>query len=191
MFNVKKFILLLILFNLFFNNSVRADFQENLIKKYITINTLLFNFTQKVGDKTEIGQCYIKYPLLMRCEYPKKKKIIIADGRKFAIIKKRYKKIYIYPLRKTPLFFILNKENILNIIQNYTPELINSNIVEYKLADDNSNKVSIFFNKNSLNLAGWITTDAYSNEVNFLISDIKKNILIKNEIFKIPHQENL
>ena len=63
--------------------------------------------------------------------------------------------------------------------------------VEYKLADDNSNKVSIFFNKNSLNLAGWKTTDAYSNEVNFLISDIKINILIKNEIFKIPREDQL
>ena len=89
MFNVKKFILLLILFNLFFNNSVRADFQENLIKKYITINTLLFNFTQKLGDKTEIGQCYIKYPLLMRCEYPKKKKDYNRRWKKICYNKKK------------------------------------------------------------------------------------------------------
>ena len=191
MFKKKKFILLLIFFNLFFNNIAKAGLQEDLIKKYITINTLLFNFTQIVGEKIETGQCYIKYPLLMRCEYPKKKKIIIADGRKFAIIKKRYKKLYIYPLRKTPLFFILNKENILNMIKNYTPESVNSDIIEYKLADENSNRVSIFFNKNSLNIAGWKTTDAYSNEVNFLISDIKINILIENEIFKIPREDQL
>ena len=57
----------------------------------------------------------------MKCEYPKKKKSVIANGKKFAIIKKRYKKIYYYPLNKTPLFYLLNKENILNVIENYKP----------------------------------------------------------------------
>ena len=33
--------------------------------------------------------------------------------------------------------------------------------------------------------------DAYSNEVSFLIRNIEKNILIKNEIFKIPKEEDL
>ena len=53
--------------------------------------------TQKIGDKVEFGSCYIKYPLFMKCDYPKKKKSIIANGKKFVIIKRRYKKIYHYP----------------------------------------------------------------------------------------------
>ena len=57
--------------------------------------------------------------------------------------------------------------------------------------DNNSNKVNIFFNKNSLDLAGWSTVDAYSNKVSFLIRNIKKNILINNKIFKIPREEDL
>jgi len=127
----------------------------------------------------------------MKCEYPKKKKSIITNGKRFAIVKRRYKKIYFYPLKKTPLFYLLNKENILNIIQNYEPTNINSNVIEYELMDNNSNKVNIFFNKNSLNFAGWKTRDAYSNEVNFLIKNIETNIPIKNEIFKIPKEEDL
>ena len=91
---------------LFFNNS-EANLQEKLLNKYKTINTLSFDFTQKIGDKVEFGNCYIKYPLLMKCEYPKKKKSIIANGKKFVIIKKRYKKIYYYPLKKPPLFFFI------------------------------------------------------------------------------------
>ena len=121
----------------------------------------------------------------------KKKKSIITNGKKFAIVKRRYKKIYYYPLKKTPLFYLLNKENILNVIQNYEPILINSNIIEYELTDDSSNKVNIFFDKNSLDLAGWKTIDAYANEVSFLIKNIETNILIKNEIFKIPSEEDL
>ena len=178
-------------FYLCFINSSQANFQEKLINKYKTIDTLSFDFTQKIGDKVEFGNCYIKYPLLMKCEYPKKKKSIITNGKKLAIVKRRYKKIYYYPLKKTPLFYLLNKENILNIIQNYKPSLINSNIIEYELIDNNSNKVNIFFNKNSLDLAGWGMVDAYSNKVSFLIKNIKKNIPIKNEFFKIPRKEDL
>ena len=183
--------LLIIFFFLFFINYSQANFQEQLINKYKTINTLSFDFTQTVGDKVEFGNCYIKYPLLMKCEYPKKKKSIIANGKKFAIVKRRYKKIYYYPLKKTPLFYLLNKENILNLIQNYEPTLINSNIIKYEYTDINSNKVSILFDKNSLNLSGWKTIDAYSNEVSFLIKNIETNIPINNEIFKIPQIEDL
>ena len=182
---------LVIFFYLFFINYSQANFQEKLINKYKTIDTLSFDFKQKIGDKVEFGNCYIKYPLLMKCEYPKKKKSIITNGKKFAIVKRRYKKIYYYPLKKTPLFYLLNKENILNVIQNYEPTLINSNIIEYELTDNNLSKVNIFFDKNSLEFLGWKTMDAYSNEVNFLIRNIETNIPIKNEIFKIPREEDL
>ena len=85
----------------------------------------------------------------------------------------------------------VNKENILNVIQNYEPTLIDSNVIEYELIDNNSNVINIFFNKKSLDFSGWKTTDAYSNEVNFLIRNIETNILIKNETFKIPKEEDL
>ena len=186
-----KLNLLAIFFYFFLLNISQANFQEQLINKYKEINTLSFDFTQKIGDKIEIGNCYIKYPLLMKCEYPKKKKLIIANGRTLAIVKNRYKKIYQYPLKKTPLFYILNKENILNIIQNYEPTNMNNDIIEYELRDSNSNKINIFFDKNSLLLSGWKTIDAYSNEVNFLIENIETNIFVENKIFKIPKEEDL
>ena len=172
-------------------NDTQANIQEKLIIKYKAINTLHFDFTQKIGEKVEFGNCYIKYPLLMKCEYPKKNKSIIANGNKFAIVKKRYKKIYYYPLKKTPLFYLLNKENILDAIQNNKPLLMNSDLIEYELTDNNLNKINIFFDRNSLNLSGWKTTDIYSNEVNFIIKNIEINIPITNEIFKIPKEEDL
>ena len=189
--NKIKLNLLAIFFYFFLLNISQANFQEQLINKYKEINTLSFDFTQKIGDKIEIGNCYIKYPLLMKCEYPKKKKIIIANGKTLAIVKNRYKKIYQYPLKKTALFFILNKENILNIIQNYEPTNMNNDVIEYELTDSNSNKINIFFDKNSLLLSGWKTIDAYSNEVNFLIENIETNIFVENKIFKIPKEEDL
>ena len=184
-------IFLIIFFQLFFINYSQADFQEKLLKKYETINTLHFDFTQNIGDKVEFGNCYIKYPLLMKCYYPKKKKSIISNGKRFVIVKKRYKKIYSYPLKKTPLFYLLDKKNILNVIQNYDPIFTSSDLIQYELIDDNSNKLNIFFDKNSLNLLGWKTIDAYANEVSFLIRNVETNILIKEDFFKIPKEEDL
>ena len=190
---VKKlnFIFLIFFFIFLFTSFTYADLQKQLIIKYKSIDTLHFDFTQKIGDKVEFGNCYIKYPLLMKCEYPKKKKSIISNGKKFAIVKKRYKKIYFYPLKKTPLFYLLNKEYILNVIQNYKPININSRLIQYELFDDKENRINVFFNKDSLELSGWKTIDAYSNEVNFLLRNIRTNISIKNEIFKIPKEEDL
>ena len=178
-------------FYLFFINFSQANFQEKLLNKYKTINTLSFDFTQKIGEKIEFGNCYIKYPLLMKCEYPKKKKSIIANGKRFVIIKKKYKKIYRYSLKRTPLIFLLKKENILNLIENSKPSNVDLHIIEYELIGNNSNKIKIFFDKNTLELLGWKTIDAYSNEVSFLFRNIETNILIKNEIFKIPKEEDL
>ena len=62
-------IFLTFFFYLFFVNSLQANFQEELINKYKTINTLHFDFTQKIGEEVEFGNCYIKYPLLMKCFY--------------------------------------------------------------------------------------------------------------------------
>ena len=184
-------IFLTFFFYLFFVNFSQANFQEKLINKYKTINTLSFDFTQKIGEKVEFGNCYIKYPLLMKCEYPKKKKSIIANGKRFVIIKKKYKKIYHYSLKKTPLIHLLKKEIILNLIENSEPLNVDSNIIKYELIVNNSNKIKIFFDKNTLELLGWKTIDVYSNEVSFLFRNIETNILIKNEIFKIPKEEDL
>ena len=189
---IKKFNFIYLIFFLyiFLTINAQANFQDKLINKYKTINTLHFDFTQKIGKDVEFGNCYIKYPLLMRCEYPKKNKIIIANGKKLAIIKKRYKKIYYYPLNKTPLFYLLNKENIINIIVNYQPST-HQNIIQYELIDDSYNKITIFFNKYSLELSGWKTIDSYSNEVSFLLRNLEINISINNEIFNIPKEKNL
>ena len=127
----------------------------------------------------------------MKCVYPKKKKSIITNGKRFAIVKRRYKKIYYYPLKKTPLFYLLKKENILNVIQNYEPSLINSNVIVYELIDNNSNKLNVIFDKNSLELSGWETNDAYSNKVNFEIKNLIINNQIVDDFFKIPQEKDL
>ena len=66
----------------------------------------------------------------MKCNYKNlKQKTIISNGKTVAIIKKKYKKIYYYPIKATPLFFILKKEKIINLIRKNQPIEINSNAI--------------------------------------------------------------
>ena len=86
---------------------------------------------------------------------------------------------------------MLKKENILNLLKNYEPSYTDKSLIEYELIEGDIYKLKIFFDKNSLELSGWKTIDAYSNEVSFLIRNIKKNISIEDKIFKIPREEDL
>ena len=169
-----------------------ADLKKNLINKITATKTLSFNFKQNIAEKVEFGNCYIKYPLLMKCIYQNlKQKSVISNGKTVAIIKKKYKKIYYYPIRTTPLFIILKKEKILHLIRNSKPTKIDSSIIEFELNEKKSNKLKIFFDKNSLEFKGWKTKDAYSNDVSFIIYDLKTNEIIEDEFFKIPKEEDL
>ena len=176
-----------------FSTSVSlADLQKNLINKLTAIKTLSFDFKQKISDKEEIGNCFIKYPLLMKCNYQNlKQKTIISNGKTVAVIKKKYKKIYYYPIKLTPLFFILKKEKIINLIRKNQPTEINAGLIEFEFIDQKTNKVKILFDKNSLEFKGWKTKDVYSNNVSFTINNLKINNQIVDDFFKIPKEEDL
>jgi len=189
----KLFFLLNIFFIYLFSVSVSlADLQKNLINKLSATKTLSFDFKQKISDKEEIGNCFIKYPLLMKCNYQNlKQKTVISNGKTVAVIKKKYKKIYYYPIKVTPLFFILKKEKIINLIRKTQPTEINSNLIVFKFIDQKKNVIKILFDKNSLDLKGWQTKDAYSNDVSFIINNLKINNKIVDDFFKIPREEDL
>ena len=68
--------------------------------------------------------------------------------------------------------------------------LINILVFEL-LIEKKSNRLKIFFDKNSLEFKGWETKDAYSNNVSFIISNLKTNKIIEDEFFKIPKEKDL
>jgi len=189
----KIFFLIKILFIYFlWINICSADLQKNLINKLTATQTLTFDFKQKISDKEEKGNCFIKYPLLMKCNYKNlKEKTIISNGKTIAIIKKKYKKIYLYPIESTPLFFLLKKEKIISLIRKNKPNRVNSELIEFIFVDKKANEVKIFFNKKSLNLKGWETKDTYSNKVIFEIDNLIINNQILDNFFKIPNENNL
>ena len=187
-----KLTLIIIFFYFFFINIAHPNIKEKIINKLEETKTLSFNFIQKIAEKEERGKCYIKYPLLMKCNYQNaKQKILISNGNTVAIIKKKYKKIYYYPIRATPLFTILDKEKILNLIKHNDPHNNRPGVITFEFFDKKLNKLKIFFDKKTLEFKGWETKDTYSNSVIFVINNLETNNLIEDDFFKIPKEENL
>ena len=177
---------------IFLNFTANASLENQLIKKFTSANTLSFNFIQKISEKEEVGKCFIKYPLRMKCDYNNlKQKSIIVNGKTVAIIKKKYKRIYLYPLKITPLYTILQKNTILNIMKTQKPIINNLNLIVYETSDKDNNKLKIFFDKKSLDLKGWETRDIYSNKVNFTVLNLEINKIIDDNFFKIPKESEL
>ena len=192
MIKKKLFIFHILFIYLIFVTAASADLQKNLINKLTLTKTLSFDFKQKISDKEEVGICFIKYPLLMKCNYKNlKQKTIISNGKSVAIIKKKYKKIYRYPVKSTPLFIILKKQEIINLIRKHPPTEISANLIKFEFIDKKKNKLKILFDKNSLEFKGWETKDAYSNNVSFIINNLKTNNQIVDGFFKIPDEKDL
>ena len=189
----KKYHLLikvLIIFS-FLSNSVYAELKDELIKKIQDTNTLSFKFKQNIANKIETGDCIIKYPKLIKCDYNDSyKKRLISNGKTLVIIQRRYKKIFYYPLSTTPLYFILDKKLLVDFINNNEAVALDGLLLKYEILEKNK-KFIIFFDKNTLNLKGWKTEDIYKNTVNFSITNLKINIPVDNNLFKIPAPDNL
>ena len=176
-------ILIIILLN---SNSFSSPKEEIIINLNKTSN-FSFDFIQKIKDKIEIGSCQIKYPRLIHCLYDnKKKKEIISTGKSLIIRNNRDNKFYIYPLKSTPLYYILDKDYLIKQIQNLEKIKISNDIFELNFTKQN-NLIIVYFDKKSFDLRGWKTIDVYQNEVLFEVNNIEKNLIIDPKIFDLPN----
>ena len=184
---MKKIIIIIFFFLNLINYSYGSTKKE-IINNFKKINNISFNFKQSINDKTEEGNCVIKYPKKIHCSYNNiKKKILVSNGNSLVIKNRKGKEYFLYPLKQTPLILILDKELILSKINKLEAELADEKYYFFSLKD-NENKINIFFDKNSYDLIGWQTEDIYQNLVITYIYNIKKNISIDEKLFKLPKQ---
>jgi len=114
-----KKIILTIFFSFILVKPLQASTKEKIIDKLQKINNLNFNFKQTIGKKTEKGNCTIEYPKKIYCLYNNSnKKIIVSNGRSLAIKNQTSNQYYLYSLKKTPLELILDKNFLINQINN-------------------------------------------------------------------------
>ena len=181
MFNYKVILFLLILIT---NSS--ANNKERIIENLKNTRNLDFNFEQNINGKIENGNCTIEYPKKIFCEYARSNnKILVSNGKSLVI--KTITSYYRYPLNKTPLNLILDKDFLINKIEILEERIVDESFINYTIKEKDS-EINIFFDKETFNLIGWQNTDIYQNFNITFLSSIRKNRIIPKKIFKIPAQ---
>ncbi|MDB0054056.1 outer-membrane lipoprotein carrier protein LolA [Candidatus Pelagibacter sp.] len=173
-----------VFFLLFFVSNSNANNKENIIKNLINTNNINFEFEQNINKKIEKGNCILQYPKKIFCTYiGSNNKILVSNGKSLVI--KTMVSYYQYPLEKTPLNYILDKNFLINKIYNLEESTINESFINY-LITENDNEFNIFFDRKTFNLIGWQIKDVYQNLNITYLSSIRKNETINKDLFKIP-----
>jgi len=184
MFYNKKYFI--ILFLTLLSTKAVATVKENIIKNLKNTNNISFNFEQNINGKIENGNCKIKYPKKIYCDYNlSNQKTLVSNGRSLVI--KTKTSYYLYPLEKTPLDLILDKNFLLNKIKILEERVIKDKFINFTFKENN-NEINIFFNKSNYNLIGWQTLDIYQNLSITYLSSIIKNQDLDENIFILPKQ---
>ena len=177
--------LFLIFFFLIFVLNANADNKQKIIKNLKSISNLTFEFEQNINGEIENGSCVIEYPKKIYCSYKKKNKVLVSNGKSLVI--KTTSSYYRYPIEKTPLNFILDKNFLIEKIYNSNEKIINQSYINYKI-NENENEIDVFFDLKTSNLIGWQTKDIYQNTAITLLYSIFINQEIKKQLFKLPAQ---
>ena len=173
-------------FLIILTGNAKADVKDRIIDNLRKTNNLDFKFEQNINGKIENGNCTIEYPKKIFCEYAKSNnKILVSNGKSLVI--KTITSYYRYPLEKTPLNLILDKNYLINKISNLEERIIDNNLVNY-IIQEQENEISIFFDNKTFDLVGWQNTDIYQNFNVTFISSIRKNRVIEKNLFTLPSQ---
>jgi outer membrane lipoprotein-sorting protein len=175
---------LIFFFSILFSNAI-ADNKEKIIEKLNNTKNLVFEFEQNINGKIENGNCTIEYPKKIYCKYLKNNKILVSNGKSLVI--KTKSSFYRYPLKKTPLNLILDKNILINKLYNLEEEKSDKSYINFQILE-NDNKINIFFNNETFDLIGWQTKDIYQNINVTYLSSIQLNQKIKKGLFKLPIQ---
>ena len=177
---------LFILFFLVLITKANSDNKEKIIENLKNTRNLVFNFEQNNNGKTEFGNCTIQYPKKIFCEYAKSNNKILVSNGKSLVIKTRTS-YYRYPLNKTPLNLILDKNFLINKIYDLEERIVENSLINFTIFDGDK-EIDIFFDKQTYDLVGWQNIDLYQNFNITFLSSIRKNRVLSKNLFKIPNQ---
>ena len=179
------FRLFLIFFLTFLIFDSKAENKDKIIKNLNNTSNFNFEFEQNINGKIESGNCTIEYPKKMYCAYNKNSKILVSNGKSLVI--KTISSYYRYPLKKTPLNLILDKNFLIKKIYSLEENIIDNSYIKYTIIE-NENKIDVFFDVGTLDLIGWQTKDIYQNTTLTMINFISKNQNIEKKLFRLPVQ---
>ena len=179
-----KYFILFFFFILTVNSN--AEIKEKIIQNLKETNNLDFKFEQNTNGKIENGNCTIEYPRKIFCEYARSNNKILVSNGKSLVIKTR-SSYYRYPLKKTALNLILDKNYLISKMHGLKERMVDNKLVNFTIIE-NDNEINIFFDNETFDLTGWQNTDIYQNFNITFISLISKNRILPKNLFKLPKQ---
>ena len=172
------------IFLISFTNS-HAENKDKIIEKLQNTKNLVFEFEQNINGKIENGNCTIQYPKTIYCKYLNKDKILVSNGKSLVI--KTKSSFYRYPLKKTPLNLILDKDFLVKKIVRLNEKILDKTYINFSIVQ-NDNEINVFFDNITFDLVGWQTKDIYQNFNITYLSFIQKNQQVNNDLFELPTQ---
>ena len=94
---------------------------------------------------------------------------------------------YRYPLEKTALNLVLDKNFLISKIHNLEERIVDNDLINFKILEGNE-EINLFFNNQTYDLIGWQNKDIYQNFNITFLSSIRKNRVLSKNLFKIPTQ---
>ena len=166
-------------------SNVQASNKDKILENLQNTKNLNFDFEQNINGKVEIGNCTIQYPKKIFCKYQKNNKILVSNGKSLVI--KTLTSFYRYPLNKTSLNLILDKNFLIQKIENLREKKLGESFINFEIVEE-ENEINIFFDNENFDLVGWQTKDIYQNLNVTYLSSIKKNHKVDKDLFKLPAQ---
>jgi len=179
-----KYLLSIFIFLILYSNA-QASNKDKIIEYLQNTENLNFDFEQNINGKIENGNCTIEYPKKIYCKYQKNNKILVSNGK--SLVVRTITSYYKYPLNKTPLNLILDKNFLIKKIYNLKEEKLDKNYINFVIKE-NDHEINIFFDEKTFNLIGWQTIDIYQNINVTYLSSILINQQIETDLFKLPTQ---
>ena len=167
-------------------SNASASIKESIIEKFKKIENISFNFEQNINGKIEDGECVIHYPKKIYCKYNlPNNKVLVSNGKSLVI--KTLSSYYLYPLDKTPLNFILDKNFLIKKIDKIEERIVDDKFINFNFTE-NESEINLFFDRRNYNLVGWQTRDLYQNLSITYLSSINFNKKLNKNLFKIPER---
>jgi outer membrane lipoprotein-sorting protein len=183
-----KYIIFILIF--FYPLNIFASSKQLIKNKLEKTDNISFKFIQKIGKKTEQGECIISYPKKILCKYDDiYKKILVSNGKSLVINSKKITNYLRYQLKDTPLNLILDKKFLLDKLDQVETIKENDETFSFKIVHNN-NLLNIFFDKINYEIKGWTTTDVYLNKVETKLSNVEINIMIDERLFRVQNYIN-
>jgi len=166
-------------------SNTHANNKDKIIENLQNTENFNFKFEQNINGKIENGNCTIQYPKKIYCKYLNKDKILVSNGKSLVI--KTKSSFYRYPLKKTPLNLILDKDFLVKKIVRLNEKILDKTYINFSIVQ-NDNEINVFFDNMTFDLAGWHTKDIYQNFNITYLSSILKNQQVNKDLFELPTQ---